>query len=84
MAAAASPWSLHANALNLMAQRGETTAMRRAIESGSPAARRKSRRFGRILAARRTAGVVVLAEIWQRSPSQAPTSTKSTRIGSRS
>ena len=32
---AASPWSLHANALNLMAQRGETTAMKRAIDSGA-------------------------------------------------
>ena len=31
--AAQSPWSLHANALNLMAQRGETTAMKRAIDS---------------------------------------------------
>ena len=33
--AAQSPWSLHANALNLMAQRGETTAMKRAIDSGA-------------------------------------------------
>ena len=32
---AQSPWSLHANALNLMAQRGETTAMKRAIDSGA-------------------------------------------------
>jgi len=30
-----SPWSLHANALNLMAQRGETNAMKRAIDSGA-------------------------------------------------